>query len=189
MQDIKVTSKVGGLYDLVLSGVFYKDLTRKQVDDMVLGGKNVVVPAKPTNTGIMGGIDTSVNPFPTKPGPATLPPGPDIGSPTKGTTSMDLGNLLGDVIKGVTEYQIAKAQQPSAVQPVGYAPADNPFIPNAVEQFFVEPGTLPGYGHACKRRRRRRPIATDSEIAQVTALKATLSPQEMKVWLAKRLRN
>lgn len=99
---------------------------------------------------------------------------------------MDLGNLLGDVIKGVTDYQIAKAQTPRVPSGPYLQPIDNPLIPNVVEQ-FIDPSVT--YGTRCRKRRRRRPIATDAEIAQVTALKATLSPQEIKIWLAKRLRN
>lgn len=92
---------------------------------------------------------------------------------------MDLGTLGMDLLRqaGTAYIQREFAQ-----------PVDSPYIPNVIEQ-FIDPSVTVLPGTRCKKRRRRRPIATDAEIAQLASLKAIATPSEVKLFLAKRLRN
>lgn len=107
---------------------------------------------------------------------------PQIISPTStpGGSDMDLGTLAVDLLKQAGTAYIQRELGP---QPVSYAP---PIMQNALVDIpFVD--IVPD--GACKRRKRRRPIVTPSEISQLASLKAVASPGEVKLFLAKRLRN
>lgn len=94
---------------------------------------------------------------------------------------MDLGTLAMDLLKQAGQAYIQKELS----QPVGLG-FDIPFTDYGVE------GDIPMIDivrsqQKCKRKR-RRPIATPSEISQLASLKQVASPGEVKLFLAKRLR-
>lgn len=102
--------------------------------------------------------------------------------PTK-ENPMDLGNLLGDVIKTVGQYKIAELQQPVYQQPAFIGT-----LPGMVQDFFFDETTGETVAvmkkKPCKRRRRRR-LATKSDIADLAALQAVLGKGEaFKTWIA-----
>lgn len=97
-----------------------------------------------------------------------------------GGDDMDLGTLAVDLLRTAGTAYIERELGPRTggyptVQPAFLQP-DLPFIDIVPD------------GHRCKRRR-RRPIVTPSEISQLASLKAIASPAEVKLFLAKRLRN
>ena len=94
---------------------------------------------------------------------------------------MDLGQLGIDLLRTAGTAYINRELAP---QPVAYAQA--PRIQPALDIPYVD---IVREGTCVKRRRRRRPIVTPSEISQLASLKAIASPAEVKLFLAKRLRN
>lgn len=125
--------------------------------------------------------------------PSTSPTAPQNQAPsqpqtinptsTPGGTDMDLGTLATDLLRQAGTAYIQRELGP---QPVGYAqPSLTPaFIPD-IDLPFVD--IVPD--GSCKRRKRRRALVTASEISQLASLKAIASPSEVKLFLAKRLRN
>lgn len=112
----------------------------------------------------------------------------------------DLGNLAVDLLRTAGTAYINRELAP---QPVGYAPpvitagaalTDQigiPFvdvIPNQPSDCgdYVYKKVCGEYKWVKKRRRRRRPIATNAEIGQVQAISSVLKGDNLKVWLAKR---
>lgn len=96
---------------------------------------------------------------------------------------MDLGDLLGTVTQGVIDYQLVRAgQAPQTVQTVGYTPSLTPTL----DIPFVD--IVPD-GSCKKKRRRRRPIVTNAELGQLQGLTSTLKGDNLKVFLAKRVRS
>lgn len=95
---------------------------------------------------------------------------------------MDLGTLATDLLRQAGTAYIQRELGP---QPVAYSP---PMVTGGVQPAFDIPfvDIVPD-GH-CRRRKRRRPIATASEISQLASLKAIATPSEVKLFLAKRLR-
>lgn len=97
--------------------------------------------------------------------------------------------LLDLVISGVTEYQLAKVGRP-----------DSPFIPNFIEYGMAgKPATTEAAvtidnatGEViavkkCKRRRRKRRLATASDLKDLAALKAILGGgKSLDTWVATR---
>lgn len=118
------------------------------------------------------------------PGTTNLPT--ITGTPTKTGGSMDLGDILGTVTKGVIDYQIAKASQPTVVQaPVPTTPAFNPLSGGVLDFFTDDTGNVVAVKKPCKRRRRRRRLATKSDLGDLAALKAILGNGEaFKAWIA-----
>jgi len=133
------------------------------------------------------GTDTQVAAVVTAPLEPTYGPvaGPivnyPLAQPLPGDSEMDLGQLAVGLLNQWGTAAIQNAYAPSAT-PQAPTPAVITVPRDPITGAYVQTGH-------CKKRRRRRALATSAEIAQVTSLKATLSPQEMKIWLAKRLRN
>jgi hypothetical protein len=120
--------------------------------------------------------------------------------PTGAPPVSDLGTLAIDLLKQAGTSYINREL---GSQPVGYSPAFS-----ASDLLQLAPDVLPGvdvvaqqpsdcgdyvYKKVCgqykwvkKRRRRRRPIATNAEIGQVQAISSVLKGDNLKVWLAKR---
>ena len=94
---------------------------------------------------------------------------------------MDLGTLAKDLLKTAGQAYIQKEFGP---QPASYAQQPVFLGEDVLDIPFVD---IVPQGH-CKRRKRRRPIVTPSEISQLASLKAVASPAEVKLFLAKRLR-
>lgn len=124
----------------------------------------------------------------TKPTATVSAPLPQVapkppGSPVKTGGSMDLGDLLGTVTRGIIDVKLAEAG--SRVTPVGYQPG-----PISVQPAFDIPFVDIVPDGACKkRRRRRRPIVTNAELGQLQGLTSTLKGDNLKVFLAKRVRS
>lgn len=104
--------------------------------------------------------------------------------------SMDLGSVAVDLLKQAGTAYINRELMPT--QPV----YNSPMIPDQLEQhmpWYLDEttGTIRTTRSTtpCHRRRRRRPIATNAEIAQLASLKSIATPSEVKLFLAKRLRN
>ena len=96
---------------------------------------------------------------------------------------MDLGTLATDLLR---QAGTAYIQRELAPQPVTMRPAfDIPFTDMGVEADIPFIDVV--QRQKCKRKR-RRPIATPSEISQLASLKQVASPGEVKLFLAKRLR-
>ncbi len=109
--------------------------------------------------------------------------------------AIDLGSLIGQVFGGVADYQMAKLALPPQFQmPV----TDSPYIPNIIEgpiDRFLSGGAMPqtqtvkidaaGNVYACPKRRRRKRLATVSDIRDLAALKSVLGGGEaFKTWIA-----
>lgn len=96
--------------------------------------------------------------------------------------AFDLGTLLGGVATSVIDYQT----QRFTTQPVN----DSPFIPNVIENVFSETQVVDQLGnpvHYCKKktRKRRRRLATTSDIKDLAALKAVLGGgKAFETWIA-----
>lgn len=123
---------------------------------------------------------------------------------------MDIGTLASTVFQGWIDYRIAKGQSvPQAIYNAASSTPDSPWIPDAIEGVLYGPdenvGGPPaptcaptnevwnprancGQGAWQKRsRRRRRQLATQSDIRDLAALKATLGNGEVfKTWIATR---
>ena len=100
-----------------------------------------------------------------------------------GGPEMDLGTLATDLLR---QAGTAYIQRELAPQPVTMRPAfDIPFTDMGVEADIPFIDVV--QRQKCKRKR-RRPIATPSEISQLASLKQVASPGEVKLFLAKRLR-
>lgn len=112
----------------------------------------------------------------------------------------DLGNLAIDLLGQAGTAYINQKLGPQPV-PVGYSPnlpqmltdtgVGIPFvdvIPNMPSDCgeYVYKKVCGEYKWVKKRRRRRRPIATNAEIGQVQAISSVLKGDNLKVWLAKR---
>ena len=96
---------------------------------------------------------------------------------------MDLGTLATDLLR---QAGTAYIQRELAPRPVTMRPAfDIPFTDMGVEADIPFIDVV--QRQKCKRKR-RRPIATPSEISQLASLKQVASPGEVKLFLAKRLR-
>lgn len=107
-----------------------------------------------------------------------------------GGEDMDLGTLATDLLRQAgTAYiqrELGPRTQPVRTQAVSYQPAfDIPFTDMGVEADIPFIDIVDK--QKCKRKR-RRPIATPSEISQLASLKQVASPGEVKLFLAKRLR-
>ena len=106
---------------------------------------------------------------------------------------MDLGTLATDLLRQAGTAYIQRELGPRTrvptggmMQPVAYQPAfDIPFTDMGVEADIPFIDIVDK--QKCKRKR-RRPIATPSEISQLASLKQVASPGEVKLFLAKRLR-
>ncbi len=109
-------------------------------------------------------------------------------SPGRQESDMDLGTLATDLLRqaGTAYIQRELAPRQQMQMPVGYTPAfDIPFTDMGVEADIPFIDVV--QRQKCKRKR-RRPIATPSEISQLASLKQVASPGEVKLFLAKRLR-
>lgn len=89
------------------------------------------------------------------------------------TMALDLGSLLNTALVGYGDYQTAKLQQ-------------NVFNPFSSLADIVSPDTSVPYlvGAPCKRRKRRRRLATPSDIKDLAALSSVTTPSEKKTWIA-----
>jgi len=115
-------------------------------------------------------------------GPILTGPMQTMTGPTGRGETMDLGALITDL--GTQYIRTRYAPQPT-VQPVLNAP----FIPDAVEQFapwFEDgAGNLVAMPQKKRCRRRRRRLATKSDLGDLAALKAILGNGEaFKAWIA-----
>lgn len=97
---------------------------------------------------------------------------------------MDLGNILGDLLTQAGSAAIAREFAPDR---------NNPLIPDLIEYGLAGPkveGRLNADGSItdaklCKRRRRRKRLATVSDIRDLAALKNILGNGEaFKTWIA-----
>lgn len=118
--------------------------------------------------------------------------------------SLDLGGLLSQAIGAVTQYQLAGLQGPQ--QQTTTQVGQYPLIPDSLENLFglsetvttgapavannvgmvFDPKANCGAGawvKKCRKKRRRR-LATPSDIKDLAALRAVTSPAEMKTWIA-----
>ena len=94
---------------------------------------------------------------------------------------MNLTDVVGQVIGGVTQYQIAKATGggPIQTQPV--------FTDTLYDYFTDAAGQVVAQPKCKKRRRRRRMLVTASELNQLAALQGVLGKGEaFKTWIATR---
>lgn len=180
---LKVFSIPGGKFRVITpDGVVHNDLTRGQADALgkkwapgtpeYKGGGNLTIPRGP-----MQGGNTPVSAGPILTGPMQTMTGP-----TGRGETMDLGALITDL--GTQYIRTRYAPQPT-VQPVLNAP----FIPDAVEQFapWYEDGSgnLVAMPQKKRCRRRRRRLATKSDLGDLAALKAILGNGEaFKAWIA-----
>lgn len=87
--------------------------------------------------------------------------------------ALDLGSLIQQAVGGYTDYQIAKLQQPALF------PFDQ--LSNLVSPDTSQPII---YAAPCKRRKRRRRLATPSDIKDLAALSSVTTPSEKKTWIA-----
>lgn len=103
---------------------------------------------------------------------------------------MDLGNIIGTLAGGYRDIQIAKASN-ATIPPQFRGPVTQAFLPtwsDAVE-YFTDPvtgETVAARKAECKpKRRRRRRLATKSDLSDLAALKGILgSGEAFKVWIA-----
>jgi len=114
-------------------------------------------------------------------GPITLP-GPVATKPPE-EQPMDLGQLLNTGLDVYGRYLQTQQLQTTPV-------VNSPFVPDFIEQYvpgFTEDGSpvlIPGQ-KKCKPRRRRRRLATKSDLGDLAALKAILGNGEaFKAWIA-----
>lgn len=97
---------------------------------------------------------------------------------------MDLGTLLNTGLQAYGNYQLQKLQQQT----------NSPFIPDIIERpLFPDRFTVttdPATGQVtsvkqCKKRRRRKRLATVSDIRDLAALSSVIGKGEMlKTWIA-----
>ncbi len=125
---------------------------------------------------VSGGTLTTSQSLPTASGVMT-----QMQTSTKKGGSMDLGDLLGQVTTGLIDYQLAKVGGGTTNL---YQPALGP--PAALDLPFID---IVKDGSCLKRRRRRRPIVTNAEIGQLQGLTSVLKGDNLKVFLAKRVRS
>lgn len=110
--------------------------------------------------------------------------------PTLPEVSMgSVTDIFSNIVSGITDYQVAKVSQPN-----------NPFIPDLLEfgwagqptttaEVVIDNGTgqVVNVRPACKKRRRRRRLATASDLKDLAALKAILGGgKSLDTWLATR---
>ena len=114
---------------------------------------------------------------------------PPIVAPTKPTTtggSMDLGSIITDL--GTAYIKTKYAPSPTFSGPVAATPAFDPFaIGGDIVDYFTDPGTGAVVPVKKKKpcRRRRRRLATKSDLGDLAALKAILGNGEVfKAWIA-----
>lgn len=99
---------------------------------------------------------------------------------------MDLGNLLNTGLDLYGKYTEIKNLQ----NPTSFPVQSNVVGPSWTDalDFFVDPGTGETVAVSkpkCKRRRRRKRLATTSDIKDLAALKAVLGDgQNLKTWIA-----
>lgn len=99
-------------------------------------------------------------------------------------TKMDLGSIINSAVQGYGSYQLAKLQQSN----------NSPWIPDAIERpLFPDRFTVtadPATGQVtsvkkCAKKRRRKRLATVSDIRDLAALKSVLGNGEaFKTWIA-----
>jgi len=122
------------------------------------------------------------------------------------TMSLDLGNLLGTLGSSYIQARYGGPRQPQVMAPTiraqgpqaGIAPTPALAGPNLMElgqegyEYFFGDSTVPKNmtidpvtGRLCKKQRRRRKrLATTSDIKDLAALKSVLSPADLKTWIA-----
>jgi len=122
------------------------------------------------------------------------------------TMSLDLGNLLGTLGSSYIQARYGGPRQPQVMAPTiraqgpqaGIAPLPVLAGPNLMElgqegyEYFFGDTTAPKNmtidpvtGRLCKKQRRRRKrLATTSDIKDLAALKSVLSPADLKTWIA-----
>ena len=122
------------------------------------------------------------------------------------TMSLDLGNLLGTLGSQYIETRYGQPRPPAILQPTivaqgpaaGIAPTPALAGPSLMElgqegyQYFFGDSPAPRNmtidpvtGKLCKKQRRRRKrLATTSDIKDLAALKSVLSPADLKTWIA-----
>lgn len=160
------------------------------IENLTLAGAKILasendLPAPPSQ--VAGALDPTAGPTGGINGGGIL--GPVIPTTFPSTTQeqpMDLGNLFGQIISGVTQYQVAKA---SAPQVTNFAGPSLPEMAGNVVEYFTDDATgeaaVVAVKKPCKRRRRRRRLATQSDIRDLAALKAVLGDgQNLKTWIA-----
>ena len=108
--------------------------------------------------------------------------------------ALDLGNII-TTLGG--QYINARYQPtPQFPQPVASV---SPFIPDVIEPYIFDEATIAGAacvppapkgyhynrkGCLSKNRRRRKRLATASDIKDLSALKAVIGPAQLKTWIA-----
>lgn len=164
---IQVRSVAGGRFEVTdAAGNVYRDLTRSGADTLAKelnkSGARVAPGTLPINPVLNRTTGWEI--------PPTKPP----------ERTMDLGQLLNTGLDIYGRYQ--QLQQPKVVT------VDNPYIPNVIEQFIPgqdangNPVLIP-QKKRCRRRRRR--LATKSDIADLAALKQVLGGGDaFKTWIA-----
>jgi len=122
------------------------------------------------------------------------------------TMSLDLGNLLGTLGSQYISTRYGQPRPPAILQPTivaqgpsaGIAPTPALAGPSLMElgqegyQYFFGDSPAPRNmtidpvtGRLCKKQRRRRKrLATTSDIKDLAALKSVLSPADLKTWIA-----
>ena len=122
------------------------------------------------------------------------------------TMSLDLGNLLGNLGSQYISARWGQAPAPQVMAPTfqaqgpmaGIAPTPALAGPNLMDlgqqgyDYFFGDSTVPknmtidpATGRLCKKQRRRRKrLATTSDIKDLAALKSVLSPADLKTWIA-----
>ncbi len=89
---------------------------------------------------------------------------------------MDLGTLISDLAGGYIQAKYGQAPVTSFVAPAATA------TPSVVYGPGYGPGGIAIAKKKCRRRRRR--LATLSDIRDLGALKSILSPADLKTWIA-----
>lgn len=114
---------------------------------------------------------------------------------------MDLGSILSTIGSIATTYQDIRAPRPAyQTTPVGNWPGGTMPVPAGMDIPFVDCIPEPpacttndhywstrannGQGGWVKYRRRRKKLATKSDISDLASLKTVLSPADMKMWIA-----
>lgn len=111
---------------------------------------------------------------------------------------MDLGTILGNISSIAQTYQTITAPRPvmNTLQPQpagfpGFPNADLPFVDVVPQppmcntnEYYWSTRANRGQGGWVKYRRRRKQLATKSDISQLASLKTVLTGDNLKMWIA-----
>lgn len=175
-------------------------LSKKLPKTPTLRKNGVIQKTKEIAPGVFAGVNHVIGELPvnvvqpTRPQVSTGPiriqrVGLNPNQPTgAGNMALDLGSLLGQAIQGYTDYQMAGQQQNVLWNPfdaisgfVGGTDTSNPGTVTGIPKGYKM--NCDGKIVKCRRRRRRR-LATASDIKDLAALSSVTTGPEKKTWIA-----